>query len=421
MSDTAGRNRPSFSSGAKGGSLRRAQSAVADLGHALFGPTDPGGSRQDVIRRALVAGVVAGVLPIGPARLPGWQGVVGACAAALVYDVLLFYLVFVRKQYFGARVLGTALDAIVLMGASFYAFREMGAAGSASDLWLVFFVYVITGGFTMAPLGSVLYTALWIGWMALGTLLYFPSGSQYADQLVIRLIFLGTVGLSALGMAGELEKRRAKLAQQNRQTIGMLAKLVEARDTDAGAHLQSIQHFSRAIALYLGMSNREADEIAYASLVHDVGKANVPDSVLKKAGPLDRDEWAVMQEHTVWGEELLIENSDFEMAREVVRWHHERWDGSGYPDGLAGERIPLTARIVAVADVYDALISRRPYKEPWPAEKAIAELRRLAGSHLDPEIVDAFSTLWERGVINRISEEIGKASYDDGHVMEQAA
>jgi hypothetical protein len=381
---------------------------LGDVCYALLGPTDAGSQRQDVVRRALVAGVIVAVLPIQQLRLPGWQGVVGGCASALVYDIALAYLVFGKKQYVISRVLGLLLDSIVLMGASFYVFREMGAQGSASDIWLVFFVYVVTGGFTMAPLGSILYTVFWIAWFALGTTLYFHGGSQYSEQLSIRLVFLATIGLSALGMASELEKRRSKLAQQNRQTIGMLAKLVEARDTDAGAHLQGIQHYSRALALHLGLSNREADEIAYASMVHDVGKANVPDAVLKKAGPLDREEWAIMQAHTNWGEELLLENSDFEMAREVARWHHERWDGSGYPDGLAGEEIPLPARIVAVADVYDALISRRPYKEPWPAEKAIAELRRLAGQHLDPEIVAAFCLLWERGEIKRISQEIGK-------------
>jgi HD-GYP domain-containing protein (c-di-GMP phosphodiesterase class II) len=297
----------------------------------------------------------------------------------------------------------------------------MGANGSSSDIWLVFMVYVVNGGFTLAPLGSLLYTTVWISWFAFGTLLYFPHGAHYVDQLPLRMIFLATVGVSSLGGAAELEKRRNKLAQQNKQTMGMLAKLVEGRDTDAGMHLQSIQHFSRALALHLGLSNREADEIAYASMVHDVGKANIPDSVLKKAGPLDREEWAIMQKHTAWGEELLIENSDFEMAREVARWHHERWDGSGYPDGLAGEEIPLAARIVAVADVYDALISRRPYKEPWSAEKSVAELRRLAGQHLDPEIVDAFCRLWESGAISRISEEIGKSAHNDGHLSDRAA
>jgi putative two-component system response regulator len=273
----------------------------------------------------------------------------------------------------------------------------------------------------MAPLGSILYTALWIGWFAAGTILYFPDGSHYMEQLPMRMIFLGVIGVSALGVANELNKRRDKLVQQNRQTIGMLAKLVEGRDTDAGMHLQSIQHYSRALALHLGLSRREADEIAYASMVHDVGKANVPDAVLKKDGPLDRDEWAIMQAHTRWGEELLIENSDFEMAREVARWHHERWDGSGYPDGLSGEDIPFVARIVAVADVYDALISKRPYKEAWPPEKAIAELRRLSGSHLDPEIVAAFCHLWERGDIKRISDELGRTTEEEALMLNSAA
>jgi HD-GYP domain-containing protein (c-di-GMP phosphodiesterase class II) len=419
MTVVAGRSRPPPRAGGWEGGVRRALQALGAICHALLGPTDAGQSRQDVIRRAFVAGVIVAVLPFQQV-LPGWEGVVGGCACALVYDVPLFYLVFIRKEYFVARVLGTVLDSIVLMGASFFVFREMGAQGSASDIWLVFFVYVVTGGFTMAPLGSLLYTALWITWFAFGTLLYFPDASQYHEQLAMRMIFLGVIGISALGVASELNKRRDRLLLQNRQTIGMLAKLVEGRDTDAGMHLQNIQHYSRALALHLGLSRRDADEIAYASMVHDVGKANVPDAVLKKDGPLDRDEWSIMQAHTRWGEELLTENSDFEMAREVARWHHERWDGTGYPDGLSGEDIPFVARIAAVADVYDALISKRPYKDSWPAERAIAELRRLAGSHLDPEIVGAFCELWERGEIRRISEELGTTP-DEDYTLDRAA
>jgi HD-GYP domain-containing protein (c-di-GMP phosphodiesterase class II) len=113
-----------------------------------------------------------------------------------------------------------------------------------------------------------------------------------------------------------------------------------------------------------------------------------------------------MQDHTRWGDHLLTDNSDFELARQVARSHHEHWDGSGYPDGLAAEQIPLSARIVAVADVFDALISKRPYKEAWDPETAIRELQRMAGSHLDPKIVSAFVLLWEEGAITRITREI---------------
>jgi putative two-component system response regulator len=194
--------------------------------------------------------------------------------------------------------------------------------------------------------------------------------------------------------------------------MGMLATLVEARDTDAGAHLHRIQHFSKALALKLGFSQREAQEIAYAAMVHDVGKANVPDAVLKKPGPLSDDERRIMQGHTAWGDRLLTENSDFEIARIVARAHHEHWDGSGYPDGLAGMDIPLPARVVAVADVFDALISKRPYKEAWPAHTALEELRRISGSHLDPHVVHAFEQLWGEGRIHDILREMGTSTHD---------
>ena len=392
--------------GAASGWRRRVLRRLGDATSAIVGPTEPAAQRQDVIRRALVAGVIIAVLPIQQMRIPGWPAVVGACAAALIYDIPLAYLVFAKERFFLERVLGLVLDALLLMVASLAVLGEMGAANSASDLWLVFLVYIVIGGFTLAPIGSLLYTALWTGWLALGTLVYFPSNSQFHDQLPIRLVFFAVIGLIALGMAGELQKRRAKLEQQNRQTMGMLATLVEARDTDAGAHLHRIQHFSRALALHIGLSRQQAQEIADASMMHDVGKANVPDAVLKKAGPLSPEEWLIMQGHTVWGDHLLTDHHDFEVARWVARSHHEHWDGGGYPDGLSGQQIPLAARVVAVADVFDALISYRPYKQPWPPHAAILELQRMAGSHLDPTIARAFVELWEQGAIAAIIEDM---------------
>ncbi len=395
----------------------RGQRVLRQLGDAVrtaLGPAQAFAQRQDVVRRAIVAAVIIAALPIQQMRIPGWPAVMLACVAAIVYDVLLAYLVFVKQRYSATQILGLVLDALVLMGASLYVFHEMSAAGSDSDIWLVFLVYIVIGGFTLAPIGSLLYTALWTGWFALGTLLYFPNTSQFYDQLPIRLIFFALIGFVALGMARELQKRRVRLEQQNRQTMGMLATLVEARDTDAGAHLHHIQHFSRALALHLGLTGREAQELANASMMHDVGKANVPDAVLKKTGPLSPDEWRMMQRHTIWGESLLTENQDFEMARLVAHWHHEHWDGSGYPDGLEGTQIPLAARIVAVVDVFDALISERPYKKAWLPETALQEIKQIAGSHLDPQLVEAFVELWEQGVITEIIEQItnGGASQD---------
>ncbi|MBI4571593.1 MAG: HD-GYP domain-containing protein [Chloroflexi bacterium] len=404
-----------------GRSLRRVLQGVATAVQFVVGPAEPGTARQDVVRRAVTTTAIMAIMPIEQLRIAGWPAIVGACSIVLIYDIPLAYLVFAKQRFFLERVLGLVLDALVLMGASFYVFREMGAAGSASDIWLVFMVYMVTGGFILAPIGSLIYTALWTGWFAFGTLLYFEPGSQYREEMYTRLVFLGLIGLISLAAARELQKRRARLEQQNRQTMGMLATLVEARDTDAGAHLHHIQHFSRALARYLGLSDREAQEVAYASMIHDVGKANVPDAILKKAGGLDPDERHTMQQHTIWGDVLLSENQDFELARQVARWHHEHWDGSGYPDGLAAEEIPLAARIVAVADVYDALISERSYKSAWMPVKAIAELQRIAGSHLDPVIVDAFVELYEQGVIGRISETIARTEQPGQGLVRHAA
>ncbi len=379
---------------------------LGDAALVVVGPAEESGQQQDVIRRALMAPAIIIIAPIEQLHIPGWPAVVAACAAALLYDIPLAYLVFIKKRFFTARVLAFVLDGLLLSSAGLIVLSAMGAANSASDIWLAFLVFVVSGGFVLAPIGAMVYTGLTMGWFALGTLLYFPDGSQYREELLIRLVFFATFGLISMAMSAELAKRRRRLEVQNRQTMGMLAKLVEARDTDAGAHLHRIQYFSRALALHLGLSDREAQEIAYASMIHDVGKANVPDAVLKKPGPLNAEEWRLMKEHTALGDQLLTENSDFAMAREVARWHHERWDGSGYPDGLKAEEIPLAARIVAVADVFDALISKRPYKEAWPPEAAIQELRRVAGTHLDLRIVASFVELWKRGEITHVADQV---------------
>jgi putative two-component system response regulator len=129
-----------------------------------------------------------------------------------------------------------------------------------------------------------------------------------------------------------------------------------------------------------------------ASSMHDIGKIAIPDSVLLKPGPLTEDEWEIMKSHTTVGAELLSGSRSpvVRMAEIIARTHHEKWDGTGYPDGLAGERIPLTARICAVCDVFDALVSDRPYKDAWEVEAALAEIDRLAGTHLDPRLAGLF-------------------------------
>jgi len=142
----------------------------------------------------------------------------------------------------------------------------------------------------------------------------------------------------------------------------------------------------------------------------------VPDVILKKPGPLTPDERTEIQKHTVWGDALLSENEEFRASREVARYHNEKWDGNGYPDGLAGEAIPLAARIVAVADVYDALISERPYKRAWSSGEAIAEIRKMSGGHFDPLIVEAFVDLYTTNVLRDLDIDMMRDGEDHDQV-----
>ena len=142
----------------------------------------------------------------------------------------------------------------------------------------------------------------------------------------------------------------------------LLAVAAEARDPYTESHLQRIKGYSEAIASELGLSPEETKEIGLASLLHDLGKMRVPDHILTKPGPLTDEEWRIMKQHPLWGEELLPSLPWFRLARQVARCHHENWDGEGYPDGLRGEEIPIAAAIAAVADGFDAMTTQRPYK-----------------------------------------------------------
>jgi len=213
-----------------------------------------------------------------------------------------------------------------------------------------------------------------------------------------------------------------EISDAQHATIFALAKVAEAKDEDTGAHLLRVRQYCRAIADRLGERNaypgridRDFIEIIeWASPLHDIGKVSVPDAVLLKRGPLTPEEWAVMRTHTLVGartlESVLVSyprNAFVQMGVEIARSHHERWDGSGYPEGLAGEAIPLAARIFTVGDQYDALRSPRPYKPPFDHDWAVRVIlegdRRTSPAHFDPRVLTAFrevapelSRIWDR-------------------------
>jgi len=183
-----------------------------------------------------------------------------------------------------------------------------------------------------------------------------------------------------------------ELYETRLQIIQRLGRAAEYKDNETGLHVVRMSHYSAILARAAGLGDKAADDILHAAPMHDVGKLGIPDAVLRKPGPLDPGEWEVMRQHARIGREIIGDHDSplLQMAARIALSHHEKWDGSGYPEGLRGEDIPLEARIVAVADVFDALTSVRPYKSAWPVDKAVNLLLEEKGRHFDPALVDAF-------------------------------
>lgn len=174
--------------------------------------------------------------------------------------------------------------------------------------------------------------------------------------------------------------------------IQSLGKAAEYRDNETGMHVIRISHYARILARAIGFSEADAQELFYAAPMHDVGKIGIPDHILLKPGKLDEQEWEIMRQHTSIGAQIIGEHSSslLQLAAQLALCHHEKWDGSGYPNGLKGEEIPLPARIISLVDVFDALSSERPYKKPWPLEQTLDFIQSNSGSHFQPELVEAF-------------------------------
>jgi putative nucleotidyltransferase with HDIG domain len=196
-----------------------------------------------------------------------------------------------------------------------------------------------------------------------------------------------------------VRERTAQIHEAHMDAIYMLAVASEAKDQDTGKHVRRVERASREIARRVGFSDTDAEAIGYSSILHDIGKIHIPDGILTKPGPLDADERRRMQEHTLVGERILLTNPFFERARKIARGHHENWDGSGYPDNLSRDVIPIEARIVHVADVFDALTHDRVYKKAWSASAAVEAIHKGRAAMFDPEVVDAFDRAFREGAI----------------------
>ncbi len=191
----------------------------------------------------------------------------------------------------------------------------------------------------------------------------------------------------------EERARTQELTRSYAATVRALSNAVEARDAYTGRHAERVAAYGIEIARVLGMEGLDRPEVEFGFLLHDIGKVAVPDAILYKPGLLTGEERALMARHPVVGADILDGIEFLADAARVVRNHHERWDGSGYPDGLRGEEIPLVARVFAVADVLDALTTDRPYRRGLPLEEARAMIVEASGSHFDPAVVTAFQSI----------------------------
>ncbi|MEX8195061.1 response regulator [Comamonas guangdongensis] len=234
-----------------------------------------------------------------------------------------------------------------------------------------------------------------------------------------------------LRLEAEVAQRTRQIQQTQDVTIMAMASLAEARDNETGNHIRRTQHYVRLLAQALqthprfsGFLSDEVIDLLFKSApLHDIGKVGIPDAILLKPGKLTPEEFEIMKTHTTLGrdaitraEQLMDEPSTFlHLACEIAYSHQEKWDGSGYPQGLAGEAIPVSARLMALADVYDALISRRVYKPPFPHEEAVHIVRQGSGSHFDPDIVAAFLAIHEsfRQVARQFADDHGKDRHPD--------
>jgi len=189
-----------------------------------------------------------------------------------------------------------------------------------------------------------------------------------------------------------VRERTQELLDTRLEIIRRLGRAAEYKDNETGMHVVRMSHIARMLALAYGMDEAKAEVLFQASPMHDIGKIGIPDKVLLKPGKLDPDEWELIKRHTTIGAEIIGDHPSelLIMARTVALRHHERWDGTGYPGGLKGADIPVEARIVALADVFDALLSVRPYKPAWSLDDTMKYVFAQRGQHFDPEITDAF-------------------------------
>jgi len=208
--------------------------------------------------------------------------------------------------------------------------------------------------------------------------------------------------LETLQLKRDLVIAKQQIESSYHNAVNMLCVASEGKDEDTASHIQRVRYYTKALALLSGCDDTAAERMGSMSILHDIGKLYVPDSILKKQGPLSDNEWDIMKKHPEFGARILGDDDFYQQAREISLGHHENFDGSGYPKGLMGEDTPLCAKIVKLADVFDALTTKRPYKEPWTIEDTMDFIVSKKGIMFDPILVNNMLTLYKNGSLVEI-------------------
>jgi len=246
-----------------------------------------------------------------------------------------------------------------------------------------------------ADLRSAMFVPLVVEGRALGALIVHARGRVKeftdADMTLCRTVSHQiSLALANARLFSTLQRTTVELAEAYDATLRGWSRALELRDHETGDHTERVAELAVRLARRVGVAESDLVHVRRGALLHDIGKMAVPDAILRKPGPLSGDEWAVMRRHPEYARQMLAEIAYLAPALDIPACHHERWDGSGYPRGLRGEEIPLAARVFAVVDVYDALVSDRPYRAAWSHAAALAHLRDAAGVLFEPRVVEAF-------------------------------
>lgn len=279
---------------------------------------------------------------------------------------------------------------------------------------------------TLAPVVSIyllfavpMLGAIGLDMMVSGEVAHFEG----AIAVFLGLAYLVRTAYHHSRQSVELILRNQQIEKSQLEILARLGKAGELRDNETGQHIQRMSYASYLLAQQLGLPADRALQIRHASPMHDVGKIGIPDYILLKPGRLSDEEWEIMKTHTSIGRSIL-DNHDspiMQMAARIAECHHERWDGSGYPNGLSGEDIPLEARIVSICDVFDALTSERPYKHAWPLDQALDLLRNEAGRQFDPLLVERFLEIVEPVVEYSEAHRDSQADFQPLHGLKVVA